>query len=194
MSVLARVVPELDDDYRSVCAGIRYHHAVVVVVELDGSALPYYWVTIGDRDLPFTVAVEHTRMVGTDDYSGRTIVYLGRYAAPEDPLVTMPEAEVLEMFLKTAAERLSPAFNSPLAAHLFRGPGAQPIVPAGWAARRPDLHTGIGGLVAANMAQIYPWDRGINYSVALGEQAAAALVDELAEVTAVGRRGTTGRV
>ena len=82
LNVLAKAVPELDEDYRQKCAALRYHHAVVMVVELAESVLPYYWVTVGDRGLPFTVAVEHTHLVGTSDYSGRTVVYLGRYAAP----------------------------------------------------------------------------------------------------------------
>ena len=30
------------------------------------------------------------------------------------------------------------------------------------------------------MAQIYPWDRGINYSIELGEEAARAIQEELA--------------
>jgi hypothetical protein len=32
--------------------------------------------------------------------------------------------------------------------------------------------------MVANMAQIYPWDRGINYSIELGESAAAAMAEE----------------
>ena len=34
------------------------------------------------------------------------------------------------------------------------------------------------GVLAANMAQIYPWDRGINYSLELGEQVAARILAE----------------
>src|SRR5438309_9149 len=45
LNSLARAVPALIADYRQVCAGIGYHHAVVMVVELESSALPYYWVT-----------------------------------------------------------------------------------------------------------------------------------------------------
>ena len=179
LTALAKAVPTLDPDYRAICAGIRYHHAVVMVVELPRSALPYYWVTVGDHDLPFTVAVEHTRLVGTADYDGRTIVYLGRYASPEDPLLRKDDDQVRELFLNGAARAFSGVFAEPLAAHVFRAPGAQPIVPPGWAARRPALRTGLPGLVTANIAQIYPWDRGINFSLKLGEDAALAVAEEL---------------
>ncbi len=40
----------------------------------------------------------------------------------------------------------------------------------------PPLDTGVPGLVLANTTQIYPEDRGTNYSVRLGTQAGAGLV------------------
>lgn len=186
LGAVAHAVPQLDPELRTVCSGLRYHAAVVAVVELAASALPYYWTTIGDPSLPFTVAVEHTRLVGTRDYGGRTIVYLGRYVAAEDDLAQADDNTVLERFLEAAAAAFSPEFRRPLAAHLFRAPGAQPILPPGWERQRPPLRSGVRGLVLANMAQIYPWDRGINYSLELGERAAAA-VDEEQELELVGR-------
>jgi hypothetical protein len=45
----------------------------------------------------------------------------------------------------------------------------------GYGARIPPLATPVDGLVLANTTQIYPEDRGTNYSVRLGDQAAAAL-------------------
>jgi protoporphyrinogen oxidase len=178
LPALARAVPSLPDAYRQACAATRYHHAVVVVVELENSALPYYWVTVGDDNLPFTVAVEHTRLVPAGDYSGRTIVYLGRYAPPEDPLLALSDEEVARTFTGAAAAAFHPGFSSPLAVHVFRAPAAQPVVPPGWGAARPALASGVRGLVVANMAQIYPWDRGINYSIELGVSAAEAMLAE----------------
>jgi protoporphyrinogen oxidase len=176
LGVLAKVVPELPAEYRARCERIHYHHAVVMVVELAASALPYYWVTVGDSDLPFTVAVEHTRLVGTADYGGRTIVYLGRYVPPSDPLLEQTDEEIRAHFLQAASRAFSPQFDSPLAVHVFRAPAAQPVVPPGWGLGRPPLQSGVRGLVVANMAQIYPWDRGINFSIELGEQAAEAML------------------
>ncbi|HXA41989.1 MAG TPA: FAD-dependent oxidoreductase [Candidatus Solibacter sp.] len=178
LTALARAVPELPASYRASCERVMYHHAVVMVVELEQPALPYYWVTVGDDDLPFTVAVEHTRMVGTSAYSGRTIVYLGRYVKPDDALLKASETEISELFLEAAARAFSSSFLSPAAVHVFRAPNAQPIVPPGWAEARPAVRSGVRGLMVANMAQIYPWDRGINYSIELGESAAAAMAEE----------------
>ena len=184
LNALARAVPVLPEAYRATCEDLRYHMAVVAVLEMPESVLPYYWVTVGDDRLPFTVAVEHTRLVGTADYSGRTVIYLGRYADPGADVTSAPDDVVLNDFIEAAATAFNPAFRKPLKAHLFRAPGAQPVVPPGWETGRPALRTGVPGLVAANMAQIYPWDRGINYSIELGVEAAKAVQEELQAASA----------
>ena len=58
---------------------------------------------------------------------------------------------------------------------LHREPAAQPVVTAGYVDRMPALDTGVPGLILANTSQIYPEDRGTNYSVRLGDQAVDAL-------------------
>ncbi len=46
----------------------------------------------------------------------------------------------------------------------------------GYRERIPPLDTAVPGLVLANTTQIYPEDRGTNYAVRLGEDAARALL------------------
>ena len=46
----------------------------------------------------------------------------------------------------------------------------------GYHERIPPFATGVPGLVLANTTQIYPEDRGTNYSVRLGGDAARALL------------------
>jgi hypothetical protein len=49
-------------------------------------------------------------------------------------------------------------------------------VTVGYRSRIPPLQTGVDGLVLANTTQIYPEDRGTNYAVRLGADAADALL------------------
>ena len=46
----------------------------------------------------------------------------------------------------------------------------------GYRQRIPPLRTPIEGLVLANTTQVYPEDRGTNYAVRLGDQAAEAIL------------------
>ena len=59
---------------------------------------------------------------------------------------------------------------------VYREPAAQPVVTVGHHERIPPLRTPAPGLVLANTTQIYPEDRGTNYSVRLGGQAAEAVL------------------
>jgi hypothetical protein len=58
---------------------------------------------------------------------------------------------------------------------LYREDAAQPIITRGYSRRIPSYETPVEGLYLANTTQIYPQDRGMNYSVRLGR-----VVSELA--------------
>jgi hypothetical protein len=55
---------------------------------------------------------------------------------------------------------------------VFRERSAQPIVTLNYSERIPDHRTPLTGLYLANTSQIYPEDRGTNYSVRLGNDIA----------------------
>ena len=59
----------------------------------------------------------------------------------------------------------------------FRDDHAQPIVDVGYQRRLLPLAGPWPGLYVATMSQVYPEDRGTNYAVRIGTQAARALVD-----------------
>ena len=73
-----------------------------------------------------------------------------------------------------ACARSTPASRAPGCSRAWRSvePAAQPIVTVGYADRIPPLRTPARGLFLANTTQVYPEDRGTNYAVRLGEQAA----------------------
>ena len=57
---------------------------------------------------------------------------------------------------------------------MFRAPFAQPIVTTDYLQTLPPHRTPLPGVYLANMAHVYPQDRGQNYSLRLGERMAAA--------------------
>ena len=152
---------------------IEYFAAVCVLLELDRQYSPYYWTTIADRDVPFLGLVEQTNFVEPERYGGRRFLYIANYVARGDPLLELPLDELLDHY-DAGLRRVNPAYSRDWVrnAWLFREPAAQPIVTVGYRDRIPPLRTGVSGLVLANSTQIYPEDRGTNYAVRLGEQAA----------------------
>jgi hypothetical protein len=58
---------------------------------------------------------------------------------------------------------------------LHREAYAQPIVPVGHSANIPPIATPLRGLYWASMSQVYPWDRGTNFAVEIGRDAARVM-------------------
>jgi protoporphyrinogen oxidase len=176
----------LDDDlaaaigpaYLDRLRGTEYHTALCLLLELDRRFSPFYWTNIADPELPFVGLVEHTNFIDPARYGGRRFLYVANYLAPGDPLLELDAAQLLQAYLP-GLRKVNPQFSPDwiVARWLHREPAAQPIVTVGYHERIPPLQTGVPKLVLANTTQIYPEDRGTNYSVRLGTDAAHALLD-----------------
>jgi protoporphyrinogen oxidase len=110
------------------------------------------------------------------DYGGRHVMYLGNYLPMNHPLFTMKEEEVLAGFLPALARinrRFDPSWVTEH--HIFKAPFAQPIVTVGYPDRLSPHRTPVPNLYLANMSQVYPQDRGQNYSIAMANRLASSL-------------------
>ena len=178
--ILARLVPDLPGDYMAKLKGLDYEAAAVALLELDRPLTDIYWLNIADRDMPFTGVIEHTNFMPAADYGGKHYVYLSKYLEPEHPYFTMPEEALLEEYIPYI-KRLNPDFDRGWISNwwIFRERAAQPIVGLHYSDRIPDHRTPKPGLYLANTSQIYPEDRGTNYSVRLGNQIAGIVHEDL---------------
>ena len=61
---------------------------------------------------------------------------------------------------------------------LFKAPFAQPIVPVNYSEIMPSMLTPLSNVFLANIEQVYPWDRGTNYAVELGQIVAKLILHE----------------
>ena len=89
----------------------------------------------------------------------------------EDALFSSTKADVVAAFTPHLA-RLNPAFDGSWIREswMFAAPFAQPIVTVDYRDHIPPFETPVPGLYVANMFQVYPHDRGQNYSFALAER------------------------
>jgi len=55
---------------------------------------------------------------------------------------------------------------------LFISLYAQPIIPLNYSEIIPSFQTPVKDVFLACMQQVYPWDRGLNYAIELGEKIA----------------------
>ena len=152
---------------------IDYLWAQTLVLELDRSLMKGYWLNILEKDWPFLVAVEQTNFVDKGHYGGKTIIYLGNYLADGDKRLKLAEEKLLKLFLPFLT-KINPAFKPAWIKRswCFEAPFAQPVFPVNYSQKLPGIRTALPGLFIANMSQVYPWDRGTNYAVELGQRAA----------------------
>ncbi len=170
---------EIGSDYLDRLRTTEYHTALCLLLELDRRFSPFYWTNIADTTIPFVGLIEHTNFIDPARYQGRRFLYVANYLAPGDPLLALTEAELLDAYLP-GLQAVQPEFSPGwiVKSWLHREPAAQPIVTVGYHKRIPAFATGVPGLILANTTQIYPEDRGTNYSVRLGGDAARALLSD----------------
>ena len=99
------------------------------------------------------------------------------------------EAEEALTAYEDGLRRINPAFDRAWVRQkwLFKDPGGQPVITTNYSASIPTIETGINGLYLANTTQVYPEDRGQNYSLELGERAADLMHEDARAVA--GARG-----
>ena len=170
--ITSRIAPDLPADYKAVLDRVRYQWATCLVLALDRPLTPYYWLSIGDN-LPFVACIEHTNFMPPERYGGNHVVYLSNYVAPGHPVLDMDADQVFESYL-AGIKKLNPQFDPSWVREkwFFKDPGGQPVITTYYSKSIPEMRTGIEGLYLSNTTQVYPEDRGQNYSLILGEKVA----------------------
>lgn len=173
------LTPQLGSEYAEKYGRLDSYGAHCLILTLDRPLTDVYWLNINDPGYPFLALVEHTNYMPPEDYGGRHIIYLGNYLPMTDPLFSMDEDAVVARFLPYL-KRINPEFEDGWVTghHMFRAPFAQPIVTVGYPDRLPPHTTPLPNLYLANMSQVYPQDRGQNYSIAMAERLVAGLAPE----------------
>lgn len=172
----SQLIPALGEEYGRKYGSVESFGAQCLILALDRPLTDIYWLSINDLDFPFMALVEHTNYMPPEDYGGRHLIYLGNYLPMDHPLFRKSEEEVLADFLPALA-RINPNFTPEWVTEhwLFRAPFAQPLVTLGYPDRLPPHDTPIPNLYLANMSQVYPQDRGQNYSIAMANRLIASL-------------------
>ncbi len=178
--VFTRLAPPMPKEYQDKLEGIKYLSAVLMVLVLDRQFTNKYWLNIADPGMPFVALIEHTNLIDRELYGGKHILYISNYPSRDSELYQMSSEELMDLFVPHL-QKINPAFERSwvIEYHHHRVDGAQPIVGTNYGAGIPDHRTPLRGLYLANTTQIYPEDRGTNYSVRMGKQVAQMVVDDI---------------
>ncbi len=174
-----KMAPALSPDYDRRLAAVSWQGAVCMVLTMKRSLSPIYWMNIGDRSMPFLALIEHTNFVGPENYDGNHILYISNYVTQDHEFFKLTDDELWDRFAP-ALQKINPEFSRDWITQrwVFRAPHAQPIITLNYSNDKPDHRTPVEGLYLETMTQIYPEDRGQNYSIRMGEDVARMAIED----------------
>ena len=182
--VFTRLAPAMPPEYQSKLEDVDYLSAVLMVLVMDRPFTNKYWMNIADPNMPFVALIEHTNLIDKELYGGKHILYISNYPSRDNELYQMSGDELMDLFVPHL-QKINPDFERSwvIEYHHHRVDGAQPIVGVNYGAGIPDHRTPLQGLYLANTTQIYPEDRGTNYSVRMGRQVAQMVMGDASSTT-----------
>lgn len=168
------------NEYGASLKRIRYLANVCIVLELNRSLSSMYWLNVNDPSFPFVGVIEHTNFEPASTYAGKHIVYLSKYLPTSAELYKMQDSGAVSVAVD-ALKRMFPDFRQDVVtnAHVWRAEYAQPVVERNYSRLIPSFETPVQNLFLSSMAQIYPEDRGTNYAVRNGTEAAKIIAAQL---------------
>ncbi len=146
--------------------------ALTLVMRLEKEFLPgdTYWLNILEKDFPFLVVVEQTNFIDLKRYNGENIVYVGGYYLKDSKMFKIDKKDIFKEF-SPYLRRLNPSFENYLIDYqVYKYPNAQPVIPTDYSKIKPDTTLIPNQLYWATANHIFPWDRGLNYSIEIGKE------------------------
>lgn len=156
---------------------IDYLWGQTLILEMKKSLIDGYWLNILEKGWPFLVLVEQTNWIKKENYGGKVLVYLGNYLENGDKRLGMKKEELLKLYwpyLKKINGKIEKKWVGK--SWKFQSPFAQPVFPVNYSRKKPELRTEENGVYMANMSMVYPYDRGVNYAVEIGQRAAKRIL------------------
>ncbi len=164
---------------------IRYQGVIDVSLVLPKPLCEYYLTYLLD-DTILTGVVDMSSLVDPTELGGHGLVYLPRYAAPDDPLFELDDAEIVKRFTDDLA-RVYPQFDPSqiVASRVAKVREVFSVPTLGYTDRVLNFATSVPGVWVANGSQIVNGTLNVDESVQLAERAVRAVLE--ASVVGVSR-------
>lgn len=169
--IFLKTCQELPDDYKKRMTQLDFLGAQCLILVMKKKFSDMYWINIADADIPILALIEHTNFAPLDWYQGKHLMYVGNYL-PQDHKYFKAKKEEIFADLLPYLKRINPDFDASQVEeyHLFQDLYAQPVVPLHYSEVKPTYETPIENVFLANMALVYPEDRGTNFAVDVGNK------------------------
>lgn len=171
------IAPQLPKPYTESLGKLKSLGAINLVLRLNKPFFQddTYWLSVCDKNSPVMAIVEHTHFMNKEHYDNENLIYLCNYLPRGHKYFSMSDEEILnayDPFLQTLNKNYR---STIIGMQAFKAPFAQPVIPVNYSRMIPKMETPLKNVYLANIEQVYPWDRGTNYAVELGEKVASLI-------------------
>ena len=178
--IISRILQTQNNiDWIEKLSRIKYLGNICLVLRLRRSLSETYWLNVNDPGFPFVGVIEHTNFDSSENYNGSKIAYLSRYLSVEDPIWQFSDENYFE-FAMDHLYRMFPLLDKSwvIDYKIWRSEYAQPITEKDYSKFVPGHDTIYNNAWICTMAQIYPEDRGTNYSIRDGKKLAKIILNK----------------
>jgi len=145
----------------------RYKSVVCATLRLKNPLSKYYWLNISDGMIPFGGIIEHSNLIGTDEYDG-TVVYLFNYVDKESDIYTTSDDNLMNLYVGGLKD-IFPNFNKEdiISFDIHRDEYGTPIYELGY--EKPLINPE-KGLYICNKELLFPEDRNVSNAIKMAKK------------------------
>lgn len=158
---------------------VNYTSARTMMIVANKSFSPFYWLNIGDNDIPFGGIIEHTNFIDKSNYDNNYILYISNYMTEDNKLYNVSKEELLKEYMKSLT-KINKKFTMKNIKdyYVFDEKYAQPIIECNYSEYIMNDKLEKEKIYLCTMPQIYPEDRGMNYAIKSGVNLANKILEE----------------
>lgn len=158
---------------------VNYTSARTMMIVANKSFSPFYWLNIGDNDIPFGGIIEHTNFIDKSNYDNNHILYISNYMTEDNKLYNVSKEELLKEYMKSLT-KINKEFTMKNIKdyYVFDEKYAQPIIECNYSEYIMNDKLEKEKIYLCTMPQIYPEDRGMNYAIRSGMNLANKILEE----------------
>lgn len=162
---------------------VNYTSARTMMIVANKSFSPFYWLNIGDNDIPFGGIIEHTNFIDKSNYDNNHILYISNYMTEDNKLYNVSKEELLKEYMKSLT-KINKEFTMENIKdyYVFDEKYAQPIIECNYSEYIMDDKLEKERIYLCTMPQIYPEDRGMNYAIKSGIKLANKVLEENSKI------------
>ncbi len=156
---------------------LMYTSAKTLIIYSKKKLTSFYWINIGDEDIPFGGIIEHTNMINKTCYNDVNIIYISNYIYNNNEIYKMNAEELFKEYYPYLV-KMNKEWKKEdvIKLECFEEKYAQPIITTNYSKKSLGQEIEEKGVYLATMAQIYPEDRGMNYAIKIGYEIADKII------------------